>query len=361
MTNVNLDSLDAAALARLDPGGMLGAACTAAEQIRSFVERRAAIRSALGDVRRERPAHVIVAGMGGSGVSGDAAAALAGDIGVPITTVRDYRLPAWVGADDVVVAVSCSGATEETLEVHRTAASRGARSVVVAATDSPLAGAGHDLGSAVIGIDPGGRPPRTNLWTLTLPVLSVLDHLGVITLHDEHLLAAADAIDTVEGLDGPSSTGGVAKQLAAASASSLPLVWGTTPTTATAAARFMAQLAENADRPCVAGALPEVNHNQVVIFDAPGAANTLQLVLVRDPAREHPQVAKRAEVSAALAAERGIDVWSPAEGLPDGEVIVRFAALIHRLDLASVYAAYLLGVDPSAIGPITALKERIVD
>jgi glucose/mannose-6-phosphate isomerase len=361
MSSSDLDRLDDASLALLDPAAMLSAVGTASDQIRSFVERRADVRGAFAGLSSQRPAHVVVAGMGGSGVSGDAAGALADDPVVPVVTVRDYRLPAWVGADDLVVAVSCSGATEETLEVHRAAVERGSRTAVVAAHGSPLARAGADVGSAVVGIDPAGRPPRTNLWTLTLPVLSALEHVGLVALDDQGLLAAASAIDAVQQLDGPAvpTVENRAKRLGSACASGLALVWGTTPTTIACAGRFMAQLAENADRPCAWGALPEVNHNQVVILDAPDAATALHLVLLRDRGREHPQVAKRAEVSAELAAERGIAVHDPAEGLPGADALTRFSALVHRLDLASVYAAYLAGVDPSAIGPITALKERI--
>ena len=45
------------------------------------------------------------------------------------------------------------------------------------------------------------------------------------------------------------------------------MVWGTGMIGATAAARFMAQLAENAKIPAAHGELPEVGHNQIVTFD----------------------------------------------------------------------------------------------
>ena len=71
-----------------------------------------------------RPRAVVVAGMGGSGIAGDvprrgrrAAAARS-----RCCRHRGHRLPGWVGAADLVVAVSCSGGTEETLS----AAGRGA-------------------------------------------------------------------------------------------------------------------------------------------------------------------------------------------------------------------------------------------
>ena len=61
---------------------------------------------------------VVIAGMGGSAIGGDLVAAYAASFGkVSITVQRDYGLPAWAkGPGTLVIAVSHSGNTEETLE-----------------------------------------------------------------------------------------------------------------------------------------------------------------------------------------------------------------------------------------------------
>src|SRR5436309_14825796 len=67
--------------------------------------------------RREDIDHVVVLGMGGSGISGDVLAAVAAaTCPVPIVPVKDYELPGFVGPRTMVFAVSCSGDTEETCE-----------------------------------------------------------------------------------------------------------------------------------------------------------------------------------------------------------------------------------------------------
>jgi len=79
-------------------------------------------------------------------------------------------------------------------------------------------------------------------------------------------------------------------------------------------------------------------------------------VLLRDTG-EHPQVARRAEVSAELAAERGVAVSTvTAEGASSFE---RLASLVGPLDWASTYLALAEGTDPTPVEPITALKRRI--
>jgi len=82
----------------------------------------------------------------------------------------------------------------------------------------------------------------------------------------------------------------------------------------------------------------------------------LRLVLLRDT-HEHPQVARRREESAKLAAQRGIEVseLTAAGDLP----LERLASLVQLIDYASVYLAIAGGIDPAPIAAIQELKARI--
>src|SRR3974390_1057702 len=76
--------------------------------------------------------NVVVAGMGGSGIVGDLVSAVAaGEMSVPVTVSKSYDLPAFCGPDTLVVAVSFSGNTAETLEVAERAAAVGASAVAI--------------------------------------------------------------------------------------------------------------------------------------------------------------------------------------------------------------------------------------
>ncbi|MGB9862089.1 MAG: bifunctional phosphoglucose/phosphomannose isomerase, partial [Candidatus Bipolaricaulaceae bacterium] len=52
--------------------------------------------------------NAVVLGMGGSAIAGDLLARFAR---VPVMTVRDYFLPAWVGPETLLIAISYSGET----------------------------------------------------------------------------------------------------------------------------------------------------------------------------------------------------------------------------------------------------------
>jgi glucose/mannose-6-phosphate isomerase len=366
---------DAHALERADPGGMLRATADSGAQVRRAV---AGIdRAALAQIAADgRPRAVVVTGMGGSGISGDVLAAVCGTgCPVAISTVRGYQLPGWVGPLDLVVAVSCSGRTEETLTVAAEAAKRGARLVGVGAAGSPLEQIVRDTpGAAFLAVDAGGLMPRASLWLLATPLLLLADALGLADVPASALETAADLLDARSAEYGPivATADNPAKLLGASLGASAPMVWGTSPIGAVAAYRLACQLNENAKLPVSVGALPEANHNQVVALDgvkAPvdddifhdpiedGAAPArLRLVLLRDPG-EHPQDARRAEVSRDIA--EGRDVPVDVVHAVEGHAVVRLASLVILADWASVYAAVSLGVDPTPIGPITELKSRI--
>src|SRR6516225_5761016 len=82
----------------------------------------------------------------------------------------------------------------------------------------------------------------------------------------------------------------------------------------------------------------------------------LRLVLLRDT-HEHPQVARRREESARIAAERGIEVTELAAA--GDQPLERLASLVQLIDYASVYLAIANGIDPAPIAAIEELKARI--
>ena len=368
---------DPAGLEAGDPDGMLPAIASSAAQVReaAVLAAEAGVATLADD---GRPRAVVVCGMGGSGIAGDVLAAAAGPgCPVPVITHRGYGLPAWVGPVDLVVAVSCSGATEETLSALEEAVRRGCRLLVVGRDGSPLDALGR-RGRAVVVPVTQGRQPRASVWALSTPLVVAAHALGLLAAPAEAVEEAAVVLEQIADrcrIDAEMVVN-PAKRLAVDLDGQLPVLWGTSPLAGTAAYRFACQLNENAQQPATWGVLPEANHNQVVAFDRPSAqaANEdgddffrdreqdvereagLALVLLRD-SEEHPQVALRADVSAELARERALTVVQlRAEGASS---FARLASLVGVTDYASAYLALLQGTDPTPVDAITALKQRI--
>ncbi len=312
-------------------------------------------------------------------MAGDVLAAVAGPtLPVPLVVHRDFGLPGWVGPMDLVVAVSCSGETAETLSALEEAVRRGCRLLVVGRAGSPLDDLGQ-RGRAVFVPVTQGRQPRASAWALATPLVVAGHALGLLQAPADVVEEAAALLEQIadrcrrdaQHLVNP------AKRLAVHLDGALPVVWGTSPLSAVAAGRFSCQLNANAHVAAVHGALPEVGHNQVVVLDGPMAprvetagdpddffrdraddveqAGVLALVALRD-AEEHPVTALRADVCLDMARERQVPVVElRAEGTSR---FARLASLVAVPDFASAYLALLQGTDPTPVDAIDTLKAR---
>jgi glucose/mannose-6-phosphate isomerase len=374
-----------------DPGGMLRQVASSAAQVRTALRACAeADLSALGP--DHRPRAIVVVGAGGSAGSafaGDALAAICGTgARVQVTAVSGWQLPGWIGATDLVIAVSRSGNTAETLALAGEAARRGRDLVAVSAPDSPLAElAARARGTFIPATSDG--PARAMPWALTVPLLVCAERLGVARIDEAAYEAAAVAMEDVSHQCRPSSESFVnpAKSLALDLVGRLPVIWGGSPIGAAVGRRFASQLAANAKHPAIFGLLPEAGRDQVATFDGPYAPPpepafpaaedlgrfgdddlddfdedglsaddaSLRLVLVADPAGEHPSVERARAAAASLAAVRGIDVSDIMMG--SGDPLRRLAGTVQLLDYASVYLGIASGIDPLAIAAIKDLRD----
>jgi glucose/mannose-6-phosphate isomerase len=365
---------DPEALAAADPGDMLRRVASAAAQV-----REAQLHTAEAGIERVaqggRPRAVVVAGTSGAGFAGEVLAAVCGPgCPVPVITVRGHRLPGWVGAADLVIAVSGPGGTEETLAAAAEAVRRGCRLLCVGAGQSPLADIAVQAGVPFVPVRPAG-PERTMLWGLAVPLLLAGRALGLTDVTAETLERAAGVLEDMSHQCRPASESFVnpGKQVALGIAGSVPVIWGTSPMTGTAARRFAGQLAANARYPALHGELPAAWHDQAAMFDGPYAAGSgvsaeedlfrdrvdepeptrLSLVLLHD-VEEHPRVTGRREIAAGFARDRGVHV---VELTTSGtHPLERLAGLIAHIDYISVYLALAVGVDPSAAD--SELEER---
>ncbi|GIH22071.1 phosphomannose isomerase [Acrocarpospora phusangensis] len=357
---------DQAYLAEGDPSGMLVSVASSAAQIRTA--HRAAVEASVDAIASEgRPRAIVVAGMGASGVAGDVLEAVCGyGCPVPVTTVRGHRLPGWVGAADLVMAVSSTGDTQETLALAAEAARRGCRLLVVGGTGSPLQALATQRNAPFVPVTVAGQP-RAALWALVVPLVAAAASLGLVEAGADLFESAAKRLEDVAHRCRPSSESFInpGKTLAEELAESVPMVWGSSRLMAVAAYRLATQLNENARYPALWGEIPEAGHNQLAALDGPLAerdifadspGRSLRLLVLRD-SEEHPQVAKARQAAVRLAQDRGVPVSEIAAEA--GHPLERLATVVGLGDYASVYLSLGYGVDPAPVSAIAELKARI--
>ena len=374
---------DEKAMLENDPGGMLRATASAGAQVRESAALAAeANLSVLAD--EGRPRAVIVAGIGTAGLTGDILATVAGPrCPVPVIGHSSAGVPGWVGAADVVIAVSASGRSPEALAAADAAARRGARLVAIGNPDSELQAVAERARAPFIPV-PRRAPARASLWGLAVPVLLAARSLGMVKVNEADLAETAARLDAdaERCRAGAESFVNPAKSLALGLAGSIPIVWGSSPLATVAARRFADTLAANARYPVMAGALGEAGRGRVGLLDGPfgGLAESsrdifadpaeqqeittrLRLVVLRDgglnPEEEADEPVaveeRRADAVQTLAERRGVrcDVVT-AEG---GSALERLASLVAVPDFASIYLALAHGLDPMAVPAINEMKE----
>ncbi|HEV7536140.1 MAG TPA: bifunctional phosphoglucose/phosphomannose isomerase, partial [Acidimicrobiia bacterium] len=92
----------------VDTLGFAGAVATLPDQFTEALSTAAAVD--LGAVSGAAVANIAVCGMGGSGISGDVlATAGSHDLSVPVTVLKQYRVPRFVGPGTLFFAMSYSG------------------------------------------------------------------------------------------------------------------------------------------------------------------------------------------------------------------------------------------------------------
>jgi len=310
--------------------------------------------SDLDPVSVGRAGQVVVAGMGGSGISGDFAAALAD---TPVFVNKSYGLPAWVkSAAPLVVAMSYSGNTEETLSAAETAAAQGLTPAVVTGGGT-LAAWAAEYGWPAVTV-PGGLQPRAALGYLLGGLLHLLNAAGATAVGRRDLLAAADIADSISGEGGSGWT--LAADLAQGLEGRIVAIYGGGGITSPVAQRWKTQINENAKWPAWYSVLPELDHNEIVSWSSLASLTRdhVGIVSLRDRA-EAPGVTARfrhtSEITGRDVAWVG-EVWSQGDS-----ALERMVSLASMGDLVSLELARVLGVDPVPVDAIENLKRKLTE
>ncbi|MFA5574043.1 MAG: bifunctional phosphoglucose/phosphomannose isomerase [Brumimicrobium sp.] len=123
--------------------------------------------------------HVVICGMGGSGIGGKLVAQLfEKESKIPIVLVQDYSIPGFVNEKTLVISSSYSGTTEETLSVIEFAESKGA-TIVGVSSGGDLIKLCREKGYDYVEL-PSGNPPRSMLAFSSIQLIKILHVAGIV-------------------------------------------------------------------------------------------------------------------------------------------------------------------------------------
>jgi glucose/mannose-6-phosphate isomerase len=337
----------------IDSLGMLDAARSLPEQM------RAALRG-MDDVEGLPPAEgitsIVVLGMGGSGIAGDVFAAVAGSsCPVPVVVSKHYECPAFVGPDTLVLAMSFSGNTEETVEAVHHALGAGARVVAITA-GGHLARMAHEWGAPVVQVDGSIPMPRAGIGAVTVPALLVPERMGLFDGASDQVRSAIAQLERRRDELGADLT--PVTSLARRIGRTLPIVYGGGPLGEVAAWRWKGQFNENPKVASFANRVPELTHNEVCGWGQHGdvTRQVFTMVLLRHD-HEHPQVARRFELVAEICDEVVSDIIQ-VQAKGDGPLAQLFD-LVLLGDLVTLQMAANEDVDPGPVPVLDEIKLRL--
>jgi len=302
---------------------------------------------------------VVILGMGGLVIAGDLLRSLAAlESPVPIFVHRDYGLPLLVDDRTLLIAMSYSGDTEETVSAFETSLGTGAKKLVITTGGRLLALAQANGVPAFV--FEYKSTVRGALGYGLMPLLAIAGKAGIVGDKADDVEEAVFLTEHMAGRIGENVrlARNPAKQLAERLEGHLPVVYGA-GILADVARRWKTQLNENSKLWCFWEELPEANHNAIVGYGLPREmAARAFVIFLRGPAL-HPRIRLRYEFTRKALSEAGVESETvDAEGKSP---LAQMMSTIFFGDYVSLYLAIQAGVDPSPTTAIADLKRWLAE
>ncbi len=301
---------------------------------------------------------IVFLGMGGSGFVGDIVKSLIKDSStIPIEVVKGYSLPGYIDKDWLVIPVSYSGNTEETISCINQAIKRGA-TILYITSGGKLEQMAIDSDACIIKVK-GGYQPRGAIGFLFLPALLALKDIGIAEISDKEINGALSHIkELAEKFHRNVETGkNFAKQLACLIGGNLPVVYGTSGYLSAVAYRWKCEFNENSKTPCFWAEFPELNHNETVGWQRLISTTKEFILIVLRDEDENMRIKTRINTTIKLVKDNFSEIVEiPVEG---SSKLSKALSAMYIGDIASVYLALLHGVNPTPVKKIEKLKAEL--
>ncbi|HOL21725.1 MAG TPA: bifunctional phosphoglucose/phosphomannose isomerase [bacterium] len=296
---------------------------------------------------------VIFSGMGGSAISGDIITTISSENSkIPSFVNRDYTLPLFASDEKtLVIVISYSGNTEETLSVLEEAKKR-KNSIVCISSGGKIEKIAREENIPFLKI-PGGYPPRCALGYLFFSSYRIMENIGVVPpLEDELFTKMENWIERFI----PERNDNLAKNLAEKLHNRIALLYSSNKFLPVIT-RWKTQIAENSKAFAFINVFPEMNHNEIMSWRYPEWFIEKCLPVFIISRKEHPRINLRFEITKDIIFKKLPEIISL---VPEGEKLIEeIFYLIILGDWVSFYLAILNRVNPTEIQEIDLLKQRM--
>lgn len=298
---------------------------------------------------------VVVTGMGGSAIGGMFLQDLFFDkLEIPVVLVREMTLPRFVDERSLVLAVSYSGNTEETLRVFSSAVKLGAN-IIAVTSNGIMDKVSRGLGIPTVEL-PRGLQPRASFPYMSVALISILQKAG---LADEDISSTikrcAEKLEKKrEAVFEYIARGGLRELVNEIAGGKIAVIYSYRPYFSPGY-RFKTQLNENAKVHAFYGDFPEVNHNEIMGWDRESAKRFVAVFL--RGSEEKNYIRYRIEFLKGFWSSLGLRSYEICVG--DDSRLCELYELFFTVDAISVAVALARGIDPTPVDTISMLKRYL--
>lgn len=298
------------------------------------------------------PENIVVCGMGGSGLPGEILATLRP---LDVFSYKSYNLPPQAGNDSLIICISYSGNTEETISSFKEAANR-KLPMITMTTGGKLEELSKKCGVPCVKLPPPYIPPRLALGQMFAGLLKVLQNHNLLDKQIvEEVLKTGNFIKSEEfELQG--------KKLAKKIFQKIPIIY--------VSRRFREvawiwknSLNETAKILAFSNYFPELNHNEIVGFEEVNkdqiSNKKVYVFILRDLQDSYPRILKQMEITKDLIEKEGVKV--------------EFIDMVGKNMMEKIFSSIILGfwtsfwlameykVDPTEIKTVDKFKKRLTE
>lgn len=292
--------------------------------------------------------NVLICGLGGSGIGGTVVSQIVKSYAkLPICINKDYKIPAFVNENTLVIASSYSGNTEETIEMIVSARDKNAE-ICIITSGGKLLEIAKEKNYNFITI-PGGLPPRGAFGLAFPTLLTFLNHYNIIEKNFNTEFENAISIINNEEANIINEAKNITEKLY----KKIPIIYADANYEGVAV-RFRQQINENSKMLCWHHVIPEMNHNELVGWRTKN--DDLAVVIFRNE-DDYYRTQKRMEVNKTVFEKYTstiIEIYSKGKSQLEKSLY-----LIHLGDWISFFLSEKNGVDVVEVDVITDLKNEL--
>jgi len=293
--------------------------------------------------------HIVIAGMGGSGAIGDILSSILSKTKIHVNVIKGYVLPTTVDANTLVITISVSGNTVETLSALESA---------------------HKIKSKIIAFSSGGKmkkyceenkieyrfveqynSPRASFPSYLYTILKVLH--STFKIKEQDIVESIIELEKINkkinssNLTNTNESLNIAKKI-----SGIPLIYYPFGLQSVAI-RFKNIIQENVKMHAIAEDIVEACHNGIVSWEKESNVNPIFIQGKND----YDKTKERWVIVKEFFNENKIE-YIDINSI-EGSILSKLTNLIYILDYASIYKAILMKTDPTPVKAIQTIKDKI--